>query len=196
MGDSLDVAYNLLMKSAPFFVVVFLALLVCPPLAAADQDDPALNALFDRLYQTADNLEAQVIQAEIQRVWNTSGSATVDLLLERGTFSMKNGDYFAAERALNIVVNRQPNFAEGWNRRATLYYVMGRLEESVADVERTLALAPRHFGALSGLGQIYVVLGRFNEAREAFRRALAANPHLSGPRRFLRALDRQLGEPI
>ena len=196
MGDSLDAAYNLPMKPASIFVVVFLALFVCPFLAAADQDDPTLNALFDRLYQTVDSLEAHVIQAEIQRVWNISGSATVDLLLERGTFAMKNGDYFAAERALNIVVNRQPNFAEGWNRRATLYYVTGRLEESVADVERTLALAPRHFGALSGLGQIYVVLGRFDEAREAFRRALAANPHLSGPRRVLRALDRQLGEPI
>ena len=173
-----------------------MAWLVWVPTAEADQDDPALIALFDQLYQTVDTLEARAIEEEIQRVWNTSGSATADLLLGRGTFAMNNGDYAVAERALNTVVNQHPDFAEGWNRRATLYYVMGRLEESVVDVERTLALAPRHYGALSGLGQIYIVLGRIDEARNAFRRALAANPHLVGARQFLRALDRQFGAPI
>lgn len=177
-------------------LVVGIAAALVPALAAADQNDPALDALFDRLYQTVDTLEARQIEAEIQRVWDSSGSATADLLLGRGTFAMHSGDFAAAERALTMVVTQHPDFAEGWNRRATLYYLMGRLDDSIADVDRTLALAPRHYGALSGLGQIFLIQEKYDQARESFRRALAANPHLVGARRFLRALDECLGEPI
>lgn len=199
MGDSPPVAGRHTiagMKAAPLLLAACVAALLWIPPAAADQNDPSLNALFDRLYHTVDAREARAIEAEIQRVWASSGSATADLLLARATEAMNGGDFGVAERALTAVVTQNPEFAEGWNRRATLYYIMGRLEDSVADVERTLALAPRHYGALAGVGQIYIVLGRFDEARDAFRRALAANPHLPGARRFLRALDRQLGEPI
>ena len=188
------VGYTEAMKT--LLVAVGFATALLPAVAAEDQNDPVLDGLFDRLYQTVDTLEARQIEAEIQRVWDSSGSATADLLLGRGTFAMHSGDFAAAERALTMVVTQHPDFAEGWNRRATLYYLMGRLDDSVADVARTLALAPRHYGALSGLGQIQLIQEKYDEARESFRRALAANPHLVGARRFLRALDERLGEPI
>jgi tetratricopeptide (TPR) repeat protein len=87
-----------------------------------------------------------------------------------------------------VVVELAPKFAEGWNRRATLHYMMGNYPRSIEDVHQTLELEPRHFGALSGLGMIYRALEQPRKAINAFRRALATNPHLSQARASLKAL--------
>ena len=156
--------------------------------AAADQDNPALDDLFQALYEASARAEVRAVEAAIQRLWEDSGSDTADLLLSRGTAALNAGNYEAALQTLSAVVELAPEFAEGWNRRATLFFVMGRLDDSIADIERTLTLAPRHYGALAGLGQIYVIEDQPEDAVRAFRRALAANPHLTLARRFLEAL--------
>ncbi|MFQ5902310.1 MAG: tetratricopeptide repeat protein [Candidatus Binatia bacterium] len=93
---------------------------------------------------------------------------------------MSRRNYEEALVSFNKVVEADPDFAEGWNKRATVYYLMGEFVASVRDIERTLTLEPRHFGALSGLGLIYLALGEDRLALEAFEAALKVNPHLPG----------------
>ena len=169
----------------------------CAPPAVARQDDARLDGLFTRLQATANAGEADLIQRAIWRLWTLSGSETVDLLMNRGAGAMARGDYEAALDVLDRVVDLDADFAEGWNRRATLFYLMGEYKASVADVERTLRLEPRHFGALSGLGLIYSALEDDERALKAYRKALEVNPHLRGARAAVILLKRKLeGEGI
>ena len=146
----------------------------------ARQDDPRLDALFDRLHTIDGNNEARLVMTMIWRLWSESGSPTVDLLFTRGVQAMNRKEFETALAMLNAVVEMDPDFSEGWNARATLHYIMGNYDDSIRDIDRTLALEPRHWGALSGLGMIYQDTEREKEAIEAYRRVLAANPHLPG----------------
>ena len=162
--------------------------------ALADQSDLRLNAMFNRLHQLDDPREAARIEAAIWQVWGETSSDTADLLFARGVRTMDQRNYDLALDSFSALIELQPDFAEGWNKRATVHYILGNLDASIADVERTLELAPRHFGALSGLGQIYMILGRPEEAIRAFRRALAANPFMLGVRNNMEALLNQIGD--
>lgn len=162
--------------------------------ALADQIDLRLNAMFNRLHQLDDPREAARIEAAIWQVWGETSSDTADLLFARGVRAMDQRNYDLALDSFSALIELQPDFAEGWNKRATVHYILGNLDASIADVERTLVLAPRHFGALSGLGQIYMILGRPEEAIRAFRRALAANPFMLGVRNNMEALLNQIGD--
>lgn len=144
----------------------------------ARQDDPRLDALFDRLHSVGEGNEARLVMAMIWRLWAESGSPTVDLLFTRGVQAMNQKEFETALAMLNSVVEIDPEFSEGWNARATLHFIMGNYENSIRDIDRTLNLEPRHWGALSGLGMIYQDTEREEKAIEAYRRALAANPHL------------------
>ena len=106
---------------------------------------------------------------------------------------MGEKDYDAALKDFDKLVVVAPDFAEGWNRRATLRYLMDDLEGSVRDIESTLALEPRHFGALSGLGLIYMQLGKDEAALKAFRRALELDPYLADVKANIKKLEQELG---
>ena len=165
--------------------------------ALADQRDPRLVDLFARVKATTDEAEAARIDREIWSIWLESGDAEIDRILHQGTLAMATQAWPVALTAFNLIVERRPDFAEGWNKRATLYYLMDRLDESVLDVEKTLALEPRHYGALSGMGLIEMQRERFPEALEWFRKALAVNPHLDGIRMMAEQLELKVkGKPI
>ena len=162
--------------------------------ALADQNDERLNAMFNRIHELDDPREAQQIELAIWQVWSESGSDTADLLLARGVRAMNGQDFELAMDAFTALIALEPDFAEGWNKRATLHFVMGNFEASIADIDRTLELAPRHFGALSGLGQIYTLMDRPKDAIDAYRRGLAANPFMRGARATIQALQEKIGE--
>jgi tetratricopeptide (TPR) repeat protein len=142
-------------------------------------DEAALDDLFTRL-KAAEGQEAERIESDIWREWSKSGSAAMDLLLERGREAMAAGDLPQAIEHLTALVDHAPDFAEGWNARATAYYQAGEIGPSIADIRRTLALNPRHFGALSGFGMILEELGKPEEALEVYKAAIAIHPHLQG----------------
>ena len=112
--------------------------------------------------------------------------------MAQGVIAMQRGALDRALDRFDEITRRAPDFAEGWNKRATVLYVMGRHRESVADVQQVLNLEPRHYGALSGLGLILVALGREEDALKWLRRALELNPYLDG----IRVLADDLGERL
>ncbi len=169
------------------FLAVAIAFGIATP-ASARQDDTRLDKLFDTLQTTTSKSEAQIVAARIWELWFQSGRPDIDNLLARGGEAMNRGDFKEALDRFNDVIAEDPDLAEGWNRRATLYYLMGEYEASIADIESTLALEPRHFGALSGLGLVNIRLERFDAAIEAFEAALKVNPHSLGARENIRLL--------
>ncbi len=152
--------------------------LVWSQLAGADQRDGRLDPLFARLETTTDPREAGGIADEIWHIWILHGDPKVAAKMEEGLSAFVLQRFDSALAAFDAIVRMAPDFAEGWNKRATIYYLVGRYDESARDVERTLALEPRHFGALSGLGLIHAAKGEGRLALKAFEAALAVNPHM------------------
>lgn len=174
--------------------LAILALLSGP--ALCDQRDPRLDGLFAAL-QAADAVEARTIEERIWAIWSATENPEARTLLEVGSVAMANRDHRTARAAFDALVATAPDFAEGWNKRATLFWLLGEEEASVRDIQRTLALEPRHFGALSGLGLILMGRGRIEAAIGAFEAALALHPHLPAARHHLERLRReQAGAPL
>jgi tetratricopeptide (TPR) repeat protein len=125
-------------------------------------------------------------------LWTRSGDAEIDRLMARGTELMQAGSHNEAIGIFSSVIERKPEFAEGWNRRATVYYLAGQLEKSIADCHEVLKRNPRHFGALSGMGQIYFQLEDWQNALIWYRRALEVNPNLLGVEMNVKLLEEKL----
>lgn len=162
------------------------------PAAPAGDRQVALDALLKQLKAATDEKAASVIEEAVWQLWLRSGSDTVDLLMSRVIAAMKADDYSLALDLLNHVVALRPGYAEGWNKRATVFFHLRDYGRSLHDVERTLSLEPRHFGALAGLGLILQELGEREKALQAFRRALAVHPFLPA----VRKAERKLAEEI
>jgi tetratricopeptide (TPR) repeat protein len=181
------------------FVALALAGCVLPgltggPAPRADQDDPRLNTLFAKL-KTADPSEKDTVNritAEIWSIWRESGSPGLDMKMSEGRRFMEQGILHSALGNFDFIVKVQPDFAEGWHKRATVHYLMGNFPASVQDIEKTVALEPRHFGAYAGLGLIYLKMGEEKAALKALERAVEINPHLSGTRHEVEHLRRKL----
>jgi len=122
-------------------------------------------------------------------IWTRSGDPAVDELMARGVQEMEDGNHKAAIATFSQVVKRKPDFAEGWNKRATAYYLLGDFQRSIADCDQVLKRNPRHFGALSGLGQIYYRLDDYDKSIEWYRKALEVNPNMAGVELNLKALE-------
>lgn len=172
-------------------VTALAALLLVLPMApevAADQDDPRLDTLFAELRSTESGTAVRRLTAEIWAVWLSHDSERVRRAMEEARSALRASRLAQAEARLDRLVEQAPGYAEGWNQRATVRYLRGRYAESAADIRRVLALEPRHFGALEGLGLIYLELGLDDAALSAFERALAVNPHLPAAREHVRML--------
>ncbi len=154
-------------------------------------DDARLDDLFDRLARP-DLRNWELVEQEINMLWSRSGSATADYLLRRGVAAMEEGDFDAAYNHLTALTDHAPEFAEGWNARATLFFQSQRFGPAIADIQRTLALEPRHYGALMGLGIMLEEMGEYARALEAFRMAEAIHPHRQEISGAIERIEREL----
>jgi tetratricopeptide (TPR) repeat protein len=161
--------------------------------ASADQRDPRLAYLFDQLRLAPDPQVANVVAHNIWSIWGQADDGAVQLLLQDGMSAMARRDLRGALAKFNQIIAIAPAFAEGWNKRATVHYLLGSYKESLADIERTLALEPRHFGALSGRGLVYMELEDEDLALESFEQALEVYPLLPGAARNAEILRGRLG---
>lgn len=170
--------------------------IACMGPALADQQDFRLDGLFAHLQTTSSRPEAEAAQRQIWLIWTECDDSQADRLLQSGIQAMAARRHGLALQYFDRLVERAPDFAEGWNKRATVHYLMEDYAASVFDIERTLELEPRHFGALSGLGMIYDAIGEPAAALRSFEAAVAINPHLDGTRQRIDELRRQLrGSP-
>jgi tetratricopeptide (TPR) repeat protein len=160
--------------------------------AAADQDDARLEVLFAQLKAAPDALAAQEVEAAIWHIWVRSDDNVIGILMGQGLEAMARSDIRAALGKFDQIVKIAPDFAEGWNKRATVHYLLGNYTESLDDIERTLRLEPRHFGALSGRGLVLLQLEDMKAALESFESALKIHPKLSGARHNAKALRREI----
>lgn len=170
----------------PVLMVVLGLVWLLPAVAPrADQTDPRLDGLFEELQSVEDPQIAAAVELQIWQIWSLSRNAAVNLLMRTGVSAMEREDHAAALIAFDRITTMEPDFAEGWNKRATVFYFLGDYSGSLTDIDRTLALEPRHFGALTGRGLVFMELERYDLARDALEKALEINPHAKGAERNL-----------
>ena len=156
--------------------------------ASAATDEAELEALFEGL-KGADPATAEQIEGRIFDIWSQSGSDAMDLLLERGRDALTAGNAEAAVEHFSALIDHAPDFAEGYNARATAYFQLGLYGLSLADIRETLARNPRHFGAISGLAFIFEELGSPEGALAALRELEKLHPRQEGLADRIRRLE-------
>lgn len=158
--------------------------------APLDVRDAVLHEAFAQLRQTASSIEADRLDRLIWQRWGDAGDRTARRALAEASKLVALGEVAPALDLVDRAIALDPSFAEAWNRRATILFMTGRHDRSIADIERVLVLEPRHYGALAGLGQILLQADEPKGALIAFEAALAINPHLDSIRRLIRKLRR------
>jgi len=161
------------------------------PKAPAEREK-TLSDLYALLATADDEETAKAISDAIERVWLHSGSATIDLLMERSIKAMSDKKVELALKLLDHVVELAPDFTEAWNRRAYVHFVQSDIPHALGDLRRTLALDPHHFKALDGLGQILREIGQKKAALKAFKQLLDVHPYWSGAKQAVDELEREV----
>jgi tetratricopeptide (TPR) repeat protein len=131
-------------------------------------------------------------EAALWQIWGRSGDPAIDLLYAKGLAQMQASALDDALATFSEIVRRKPAFAEGWNKRATIYFLLGENEKSLRDCDEVFKRNPNHFGALAGAGQIHLLRGDLRQALDLFRRALQVNPNLSGPAQMVPLIEQKL----
>jgi tetratricopeptide (TPR) repeat protein len=161
--------------------------------APLDDRDAVLQEAFAQLRETASAIEADRLDRLIWQRWSVAGNRAARRSLTEAAKILAFGDEEAALAVLDRATGQDPDFAEAWNRRATILFMIGRHDRSIADIERVLVLEPRHYGALAGLGQILLQAEAWDGALVAFEAALRINPHLESVRRLVVKLRQVAG---
>jgi len=176
------------------YALVFMVAALCLGFADArsDQTDPHLKELFENLRTAASPEAAADVESRIWEIWARSGDSSLDQVFAVGSHAMAVGDTNTALKIFDAIVRKAPNFAEGWNKRATVHYMMGNYEASLADIDRTLELEPHHFGALAGLGLVNIGLDRDEAALDAFERVLKVDPQSQSARQNIEIVKQRI----
>ena len=175
-------------------ILSILLALSSPALAAGDdakRSEDQLDKLFGELHQASTKRDPDKIIADIWQIWGSNDSATAELLIRQGTAAMNAHEFDAAEKTLIQLIESYPNYAEGWNKRATLYFIMGRYDASLTDIHHVLDLEPRHFGALAGKAAILRAQGHTREALGVLKETLAINPHMASVIQSIKELEKE-----
>ena len=156
--------------------IVSISFLFASKIALADQNDPRLNNLFKKLNETENQDEIRDLISDIWNIWYEVDDPKVIEYFEKGIQAMNLRNYPLAIRFFNNLIEEDPNFAEGWNKRATVHFMMGNFDQSMQDIIKTLELEPRHFGALDGMGLIFIHQGQFQQAIDVYDKMLEIFP--------------------
>ena len=156
--------------------IIFILLLLNSSFVLADQKDSRLNSLFDELFLSNDNMQANSILADIWNIWSIAENVEAQKIFDEGNKMMDRGSLEEAIALFTQVIDLKPDFAEGWNKRATVLFLKGELEASILDIQKTLELEPRHFGALDGLAEIYLIQDDLLGAAATYKRILEIIP--------------------
>lgn len=177
-------------------LLLALGLAGLPGLVLADQNSPQLVGLFEQLSVAPDAESALPIEQNIWRTWLDFADQDAKDEVQRAYETFTEGRPYIALAILDKVLAKYPDWAEAWNRRATYNYMLGRYDESIQDVLQVLTLEPKHFGALSGLGAIYVALGEDDKALRYYEQALAVHPNMPAAQQQAEILRERLGPAI
>jgi len=188
----------MLIRFLPLLLIAFL--LGMPPGAGIAQTAvaplsgtaQAIDTAFDKLKNATAREQAWRIEREIWTLWMQSGSDEINTLMLQALELSNLRQLEASLRILDAVVIKAPKFAEGWNRRATVLYLIGNYERSLSDIERVLELEPRHFGAISGIALIRLAQGNKKAALDAFRRVVRIHPFSRGVKQAIESLAREV----
>ena len=184
--------FHNLRSGKPFLLLVISAMVLLFNVSAAlsDQKDIRLPQLFSDLKLSASEDDAQIVEKKIWEIWVSHKVPRIELLMDRGIKLLNNNKLNKALVVFNLILDQAPGFSEAWNKRATIYFLMGDFEKSMHDIESTLALEPRHFGAIAGLGLIFNALERPEYALKAFRRVQEIYPLSRSAESFIRKLNK------
>jgi tetratricopeptide (TPR) repeat protein len=175
-----------------FATLIFLFAVSTVQPVFADQTDTELDSLFTELKSSPNSKEASPIAERIWAIWMKTDDHATTELLEQGMIEVGRGDLEAGRDIFTQVTQRSPNFAEGWNKLATVNYMMGDIESSLKNIEETLKREPRHFGSISGRGLCYLKQRRWQSALIEFKAALDVHPWMLDARRNLKLLENNL----
>ena len=153
--------------------------------------EESLDRLFASLRKSSGERAAKATEEKIWELWSRSDSATAEVLLGQAIVAMNASENAASLEILDRIVAAYPTYAEAWNRRATLHFMLGNYETSLSDIEKVLDLEPRHFGALAGRGMIYQRQGKWSAALSAFKEALSMNPNMAGVKNAVQELSKR-----
>ncbi len=148
-----------------------------------------LRALSD-----PDDVVRGLAEHSVWQVWSRSGDREIDDLFQLGVGQLNQGDPEAAIETFTAIINRKPDFAEGWNKRATIYFLVGQYQKSLRDCDEVIKRNPDHFGVLAGYGQIYLQVDQPERALEYFQRALKVNPNMRQVEIAVEQLKRLIAE--
>ena len=143
----------------------------------ADQNSPKLNVLFEELYNVQNLSEQNKIVSNIWSEWMTIDNPESQKIMDMVPFFFQSRNYDEAIEALTYVIDQEPQFSEAYNKRATFYFMMGDLENSMKDIEITLALEPRHFGALDGMSRILISYKKYDQAFKVYEEMMSLMPN-------------------
>ena len=154
----------------------------------SDQDDTDLDFLFSELLKAENQEQGDLITNEIWKRWLSVDNSEISKLLSVGVSAMNQNNLFVALNLFDNLVEKEPKFSEGWNKRATVYYLLGDYSNSIKDIQKTLQLEPRHFGAMAGLAGILLAQGDHETAEAVLKKTLSINPFLIDIQRQLTIL--------
>ena len=160
-------------------------------LTAQDQREVALDRLFASLHKTSDEQAAKAVEEKIWELWSRFDSPTAEVLLGQAVVAMNAAENTASLEILDRIIASYPAYAEAWNKRATLQFVLGNYDASLKDIEKVLDLEPRHFGALAGRGMIYQSQENWTAALNAYREALSMNPTMTEIKDAIKELSKR-----
>lgn len=156
-------------------IFIFLLLLSLP--VKSDQFDSRLPNLFDKLYKSSNDIDINKISNEIWDIWLETNDIKIEADFFRGLESMRTRDLLMSIAFFTRVIEKNPDFAEGWNKRATVYYMIGQYDKSMLDINETLKLEPRHFGAMEGMGLIFIYFEEYEKVIEIYDQMLEIFPN-------------------